>query len=85
MRNLDLKGFLKPHLSTKPAAVGLVSQKPDIYSLINTREEEKLYVSLEYVVHPDLFLLLMFPISCIFVFRCKTGSKEQASQYKVDW
>lgn len=76
-RNLDLKGFLKCHLSTKPAAVGLVSQKPDICSRVNTRGEEKLYVSLQYVVHSDLLLLLMFPILCIFVFRYKTGSKEE--------
>lgn len=85
MRNLDLKGFLKRHLSIKPAAVGLVSQKPDIYSLVNTREQEKMYVSLQYVVHSDLFLLLMFPICCIFVLRWKTGSKEeQASWHRVD-
>lgn len=85
MRNLDLKGFLKRHLSTKAAAVGLDSQKPDIYSLVNTREEKKLYISLQYVVHSDLFLLLMFPILCVFVFRCKAGSKEEwASWYGVD-
>lgn len=64
MRNLDLNGLLKLHSSTKPVAVGLVSQKPDIYYLVNTGEE-KLYALLQYVVHPDLLLLLLFPRSCV--------------------
>ena len=86
MRNLDLNGLLKLHSSTKPAAVGVVSQKPDIYSLVNTKEEEKLYALLQYVVHSDFFLLLLFPILCVFVIlRYKIGGKEeQASWYRAD-
>lgn len=66
-RNLDLKGFLKCHLSTKTAAVGLVSQKPDIYSLVNTTEEERLCVSLQYVVHSDFLSCSCF-LSYVYLF-----------------
>lgn len=37
MRNLDLNSLLKLHLSTKPAAVGLVSQKPDTSSPVKKK------------------------------------------------
>lgn len=47
MRNLDLNGLLKLYSSAKPAAFGLGSQKPDIDSLVNAREEEKLYALLQ--------------------------------------
>lgn len=78
MRNLDLNGLLNLHLSTKPAAVSLVSQIPDIYSLVNTGREEKLYVFVQYVFHSDLLLLLLFSTLCVFVIlRYKTGGKEK--------
>lgn len=67
MRNLDLNSLSKLHLSTKTAAVGLVSQKPDLYILVNTRVEEKLYLLPQYVVHSDLLLLLVFSVLCVLV------------------
>jgi len=86
MKNLDLNSLLKLNLSTKPAAVVLVSQKADICSLVNTRGEEKLYALLQYVVHSDLLLLLLFPILHVFVIRRYkiTGKEAQALWYRTD-